>query len=176
MTKLCVGCKTTKQTTEFYKDNRRGGFRSSCKKCYKNYSERNKKQITERNKQYREKHREKLNEYCKSYSKQWYILNRERIRQKKEEYRLNNKDKMNARGAIYRARKKEATPLYLIPEDYQAIQKQYQYAQYLSNLTWDKYEVDHIIPLSKGGKHTPWNLQVITRSENRAKSNKYIKD
>lgn len=34
------------------------------------------------------------------------------------------------------------------------------------------HEVDHIIPLSKGGKHHEDNLQYLTIAENRAKSNK----
>ena len=38
------------------------------------------------------------------------------------------------------------------------------------------YEVDHIIPLSKGGLHTLTNLQYLTISENRRKSNKLIGD
>lgn len=34
------------------------------------------------------------------------------------------------------------------------------------------YEVDHKIPISKGGLHTMSNLQYLTISENRKKSNK----
>lgn len=34
------------------------------------------------------------------------------------------------------------------------------------------YEVDHIIPLSRGGLHHPDNLQYLTREQNRSKSNK----
>jgi len=34
------------------------------------------------------------------------------------------------------------------------------------------YEVDHICPVSKGGLHTIENLQYLTVSENRKKSNK----
>ena len=34
------------------------------------------------------------------------------------------------------------------------------------------YEVDHIIPLSKGGKHHEDNLQYLTISENRRKNNR----
>ena len=36
------------------------------------------------------------------------------------------------------------------------------------------YEVDHIIPLSKGGKHHEDNLQYLLKSENRAKGSKII--
>ena len=36
----------------------------------------------------------------------------------------------------------------------------------------DGYEVDHIIPISKGGLHHQDNLQYLTISENRRKSNK----
>jgi hypothetical protein len=36
------------------------------------------------------------------------------------------------------------------------------------------YEVDHIIPISKGGLHTLSNLQYLTITENRRKSNKII--
>ena len=28
-----------------------------------------------------------------------------------------------------------------------------------------KHEVDHIWPLSKGGPHLPWNLQVLTKED-----------
>lgn len=36
------------------------------------------------------------------------------------------------------------------------------------------YEVDHIIPISKGGKHHPDNLQYLTVTENRKKYNKCL--
>lgn len=38
----------------------------------------------------------------------------------------------------------------------------------------DGHEVDHIIPISKGGLHSPENLQYLTVSENRKKSNKIL--
>ena len=34
------------------------------------------------------------------------------------------------------------------------------------------YHVDHIIPLSKGGPHAPWNLQYLPEKENLQKRNK----
>ena len=38
----------------------------------------------------------------------------------------------------------------------------------------NKYHVDHIIPLSKGGLHHPDNLRVITATENLRKHTKLI--
>jgi len=64
----------------------------------------------------------------------------------------------------YIARKKYQTP---VGEDLHAIKQFY--------LNCPKgYEVDHIIPLSKGGTHSLENLQYLTREENRKKSNKIL--
>lgn len=38
------------------------------------------------------------------------------------------------------------------------------------------YEVDHIIPVSKGGHHKLSNLQYLTKKENRAKASRENKD
>lgn len=44
-----------------------------------------------------------------------------------------------------------------------------------NGMTWENYgewEVDHIVPLSKGGKHSPQNLQPLWRLENKIKGSK----
>jgi CRISPR/Cas system Type II protein with McrA/HNH and RuvC-like nuclease domain len=66
--------------------------------------------------------------------------------------------------ARYAARKKYQTP---VDEDLSAIKLFYKNCP-------DGYEVDHIIPVSKGGPHSLTNLQYLTISENRKKSNKII--
>jgi len=70
--------------------------------------------------------------------------------------------RMNEANARYRARKKNQTPE---DADINSMQEFYENCP-------DGYEVDHIIPLSKGGLHTLENLQYLTISENRKKSNK----
>jgi len=64
--------------------------------------------------------------------------------------------------AAYRARVRHQTP----PDaDRRAIREFYEACP-------QGYEVDHIIPISRGGLHTLSNLQYLTRTENRRKSNK----
>ena len=64
----------------------------------------------------------------------------------------------------YHSRKKYQTP---VGEDKQALRDFY------ANCP-EGYEVDHIIPISKGGKHSIENLQYLTKKDNRAKSNKLV--
>jgi 5-methylcytosine-specific restriction endonuclease McrA len=69
---------------------------------------------------------------------------------------------VNEANARYRARLKNQI---VVGEDLQPIKDFYKNCP-------PGYEVDHIIPLSKGGLHSITNLQYLTVSENRKKSNK----
>ena len=64
----------------------------------------------------------------------------------------------------YQAKKKNQTPADV---DLKALQQIYLNCP-------PGHEVDHIIPISKGGLHSPENLQYLTISENRRKSNKIV--
>lgn len=66
--------------------------------------------------------------------------------------------------ARYAAKKRNQTP---IDADLKAIKEFYLGCP-------NGHEVDHIIPISKGGLHTLSNLQYLTISENRKKSNKIL--
>lgn len=73
---------------------------------------------------------------------------------------------LNAVAATRRARLKEAS-VDLTDEEKDEIMKIYLECP-------DGHEVDHIIPISKGGKHHPKNLQYLTVSENRKKGSKLV--
>lgn len=74
------------------------------------------------------------------------------------------RNRVREASANYRASVRNQTP---IDADRKAIQEFYKNCPI-------GYEVDHIIPISKGGLHTLENLQYLTVTENRRKSNKII--
>lgn len=79
-----------------------------------------------------------------------------------DEIRRNNA----ARQSLYRAKKYRV----LSPDaDLQKVKEIYKNCP-------EGYEVDHIIPLSKGGAHHQDNLQYLLKEENRRKSNKLVGD
>jgi hypothetical protein len=83
-------------------------------------------------------------------------------------------ERLMQRGAIhkqhYKARKRAATQEQLPIEEKRKIWAVYRRARQLTEQTGIPHEVDHIIPLAKGGKHESANLQVLTAHENRKKS------
>lgn len=79
-----------------------------------------------------------------------------------EEAAAVRKNRVREVSANYRAKLRDQTPL---DADRAAIQEFYAKCP-------KGYEVDHIVPISKGGLHTLENLQYLTVSQNRSKSNK----
>jgi 5-methylcytosine-specific restriction endonuclease McrA len=76
-----------------------------------------------------------------------------------------------------RARSLNATPKWLSAEQLEAIVAIYRHAMDCTLVTGERYEVDHIIPITNKvvcGLHVPWNLQVLPRAINRRKSNKLL--
>ncbi len=131
-------------------------------------------------------------EHIKEYSKKYYTENIDQIKARKKLYRQNNKDKIRdyqnwwrnenkekcgELSARRRARKRNATPKWLTKEDYDVMRIFYEEAQRLTKETGVDYAVDHIHPLAGenfSGLHVPWNLQILTKSENSSKKNKLI--
>lgn len=62
-----------------------------------------------------------------------------------------------------------ATPSNITAEERKLTQEMYKYARSKSIETGEQWDVDHIIPLAKGGLHTPDNLQILPKSINQKK-------
>lgn len=72
------------------------------------------------------------------------------------------------------ATKVNATPKWLTHDDLSQIASIYSEAAKKTASTGVPHEVDHIVPLRSKvvcGLHAPWNLQILTASKNRSKSN-----
>jgi 5-methylcytosine-specific restriction endonuclease McrA len=128
-------------------------------------------------------------EAAKAAAKRYYERNREAViaraaarpveekRRLQAEYKERNVDVVRADTSVRKRRHREATPKWLTEEQRLSMRQLYIQARKLTELTKDRYVVDHIVPLRSHevcGLHVPWNLRVITQEENLKKSNKLV--
>ena len=139
--------------------------------CIKSWQEINKDKVYEYSATWRENNPE--------YASVYYAENKEYINAKNCEYKRNNKDIVLTSSSFRRASKINATPPWLSKELLSEIRELYKISSELTLQTGVLHHVDHIIPLvnnSVCGLHVPWNLQVITATENLSKGNRYNQD
>jgi hypothetical protein len=101
---------------------------------------------------------------------------RAKILEKSKKWMRDNMPKALAKKARYRSGKYKATPPWLTEEHHEEIELMYVESRRLSKETGIKHHVDHIIPLKNDivcGLHVPWNLRVITATENLTKNNTF---
>ena len=186
--KMCTQCEGVKTLDEFSKDKaKKDGYQSQCKICCKEsharYHAANVEKIKEYNAKYRASNPEKIKEYLaansekiKEYQVEYRAANVEEIKKYNAKWCAANPEKNRAKSAKRRAAKLLAIPSWLTKEDYQAMEAINKEADRLTQETGVKYEVDHIHPLQGKlvcGFHCPSNLQILTKSENCSKGNKF---
>jgi hypothetical protein len=169
----CTYCGLEKENTLFKKDSRKkSGYASICKSC-----------AAIQSKTYHEKHKEDIKlkpvdkEKKRASDRASYQKHKEKRLDYIKEWCKNNPEKVLDRNARRRARKQQAYPMWLSEKDKIDIRVKYTMARWLSYTCFQQYHVDHIVPL-KGdtvcGLHVPWNLQVLSATENLRK-NKHFK-
>jgi len=185
--KVCTECGGTKSISEFYFACKKSGkLKDRCRSCCKGYNKawrkKNREYVKEYNSEWRTGNPEYLKEWRKAnpqkqkdYDQKYYWDNPEKAREEAREWGYRNKDKVNANSMKRYASKKKAAPSWLSKEQKEEIVSFYTESLYLTKETGVPHEVDHIVPLRGKevcGLHVPWNLQVLTTTENRKKSNK----
>lgn len=176
----CKNCCSIKKKS-YYENNKE----SEKEKQKLNYVT-NKKVILEKAKIYVKNNKEILRESRRKY----YLVNKEKLKLKSKNYFMNNKDKVrkyeqfraknnpayfNFKASKRRAAILQRTPNWVTTYHLLEISKFYIVARTLKELTGIDYDVDHVIPLQGklvSGLHVPWNLQVITSTENTKKGNR----
>ena len=144
------------------------------------YREYNKKSYN-KNKQSHSKRMKKWNENNPNYMKEWSRKNKEKINEKRREKwsnDLTHRLKSNIRTRIYQSIKCKTENSFdalgcKISEYFVYLEKQFD-----ENMNWGNYgtywEIDHTIPLSKGGSFHYTNTTPMTISENRKKKDKIL--
>lgn len=105
-----------------------------------------------------------------------YERNRESAIAKNAKWREANGPKIAAYAAKRRSAKAERTPAWLSVEQHEAILKFYIDAADMSVATGILHHVDHIVPLrgkTVSGLHVPWNMQILTATDNLKKNNRH---
>lgn len=148
--KPCSKCRAIKPFDLFSKDKAiKDGHKSWCKGCCSMYRKANRAAL-------------------KASNDLWVASNRAYYNAMLSAWRRANPATDRALKAKRRASKLQATPPWLTQTHL------YEMAEIYANCP-PGHEVDHIVPLQGAtvtGLHVPWNLQYLTVSENRAKSNK----
>ena len=118
------------------------------------YTDKDRERVAKVTKAYRMANLEKKRAYNRAYNKKRYD---------------NDPVAEKVRAAEYRAKRIKATPK-LTKKEKKEIVGLYKIAQDATKLFGYGWEVDHIVPLAKGGLHNLANLQVVPAKWNRIKS------
>jgi hypothetical protein len=191
--KICPKCKENKELDKFSKSKRRSdSLQLHCKSCHKSYRTINKEKIAHKKALYATKNKEEIAKYMIIYHSINYVKNKKKILDKINNYKKKNKEKVATikrewrkanpgKYASYCAKRRSArflaSPAWLTKEQIKEIESFYAKASQLTKDIGIQYHVDHICPLQGehiSGLHVPWNLQIITATENMSKSNKLI--
>jgi len=152
--KYCNGCKTNKLKIEFSKCNsKKDKLQTQCKLCAAMWRFSNKSRI-----------------------KTWYSDNRKNRLLYMSTWKKQNSDKHCEHQARRRAKKLERMLSWGKQYLKLDIKIWYTRAKLATVFMGEEYQVDHIIPLqgkNVSGLHVPWNLQILTKSENSSKGNKH---
>lgn len=172
--KQCRVCCELKDISLFSK-NPMGKYQVStrCKQCDKKYYQQNKENIKLRSREWKILNREK----SLQFSKEHYIKNKDKYKIRARKWENDNKEKHKQLSYFYcakrRSSKKTATPIWA---DIEKIKQIYSTASQMKSKGLD-VEVDHIIPLIHNnvcGLHVHQNLRIISKAENRKKSNQFF--
>jgi 5-methylcytosine-specific restriction endonuclease McrA len=171
--KICTGCKLYLPVSNFYVNNNlKSGLASCCKSCQKMRTD-----------VYRANNVDKIRVQSRIRNQRYLANNLEKERERKRLYRLNNPEKNAAKNKKWFQDNPEKVSEYnharrarLYETGKFVIRYSFLKKLYLSPCvvcSSDKnIELDHVVPVSRGGSHSEGNLQPLCRPCNRRKSNK----
>jgi len=197
-TKICTKCKETKTIDLFYKrSDQAGKYTSHCKACKRSHDNAHSSlpEIKIKRSEYFKKlrstpeYKAKESVYRYKYNSLPKVKEAKKLKQRilrlnpnfvqqerlrEVEYAKANPEKFAMKTRNRKIAKLQRTPFWLNPGQKFEMESIYKYCSALRSIGLD-YEVDHIVPLQGKtvfGLHVPWNLQILTASENAKKGNR----
>lgn len=164
--KICSLCKVQKLFTDFSPDKRdSSGVQSRCKMCFAQIMRERRAKNPKAHRQAVEKSTKKNYKAKLERNNLYRANNPEKVQQWKKKDRTENKARILADCAKRRTllageTSVEIRQLYVLRDFYQAMS------------LGERFHVDHIVPLSRGGFHAYENLRVIPAVDNLRKGNK----
>ena len=171
--KTCTKCKIEKDLSDFSKASKKpGGLRFQCKSCDMKYNKANSEKISE----YQKNYYMKTAEYSAERKRKYHHENRDRIAAKRKIYRSENSEMLTISKRNERAKRRKAEGKHTLEEIQKILEMQkFMCANCNAKLVKsgkNKYHVDHIMPLIKGGSNWPDNLQCLCPTCNLRKNAK----
>lgn len=180
--KVCNTCKQVKPVSVFYRraDNK-DGLDNKCPACYSAYHkaryDANPEAARARSKRWRLENPEAVKEIKArgrdrhiQYNRQWYRENTERAAEAQRIYRASNRSKARSIVANRRARIKNNGYFAISDKEWERL--------YSSCCVYcgskDEIQADHVIPVSRGGRHSIGNLVPACRICNVSKNDRTI--
>lgn len=184
--KTCNRCKKEKELIDFSKHKlAKDQLRSYCKQCANEYAKKYYEKNIDKVKNYYKSYRKNNQERLKKAHKEWHKENSEKAKNYAKEYREYNKEKCNNMTKNWRKNNKlkfsnlvhkrneklqQNGIFQIIKKDLVKLQRSNCfYCGSIENLS-----LDHIYPISKGGRHSIGNLVMACKSCNSSKNNKFL--
>lgn len=179
--KRCPKCQETKPQNEYYRNAANAnGLDSMCKTCRRNYVKArypadrdrviarvkewqhvNREHVRARRAEYRAAHQAEMTEYRQT--------NRETIAANAEAWRKANAGRVRHHAATRKARKSQQGAFAIAPKDLRRLLASPCAVDGCQNR---EIQIDHIIPLARGGSHGMGNLQPLCAHHNQSKHTK----
>jgi 5-methylcytosine-specific restriction endonuclease McrA len=172
--KPCTVCGSTYPTTvEFFRSwaHSRDGLTAQCRECLKRISRErpvDKESQRAAGKRYRERNRERVRESQRRY----YENNHERVLQTKRTHYEANREAWVTYVRNRRALQRSAEGTHTLAEVRKMLDDQGGVCAYCECEIGDSYQVDHMVPLSRGGRNDWTNLAVVCEWCNNSKNAK----
>jgi 5-methylcytosine-specific restriction endonuclease McrA len=177
--KQCTKCKQFfPATKEFFHANhtQSSGFHPQCKICRS-------KERKERYEINGELERAQMRDYAKNHSKkavermrEWKINNPKKLAEHNHKYHMNHKEQGRVNVTNRQARLAKAQGKHTAGDVLRLFKEQGGKCAYCGIELIEKYHVDHIIPISRGGSNYPSNLAISCQFCNESKGAKLLEE